>query len=158
MNGLNFKHISEIICVWNSVPDQKVWNPAAYEQMREGPAMAKICYTLIIYLTLLWSPLHGFKVLILRKFWVVHMFGNWDCHSHEMHVWKVVSLIIEFINKWAATWQNQQNDMYAQRRLRSAWVFAGHKRHFVGFVMRRLINQNGIVLTHQNKAMKVWMR
>ena len=36
MNGLNFKHISEIICVWNSVPDQKVWNPAAYEHMREG--------------------------------------------------------------------------------------------------------------------------
>ena len=25
---------------------------------------------------------------------------------------------------WAATWQNQQNDMCAQRRLRSAWASA----------------------------------
>ena len=28
------------------------------------------------------------------------------------------------INKWACTWQNQQNDMCTQRRLRSAWASA----------------------------------
>ena len=32
-------------------------------------------------------------------------------------------------NKWAAAWQNQQNDMCAQRRLRSA----GRTCYFVGF-------------------------
>ena len=54
-------------------------------------------------------------------------------------------------NKWVAAWQNQQNDLCAQRRLRSAWasaqsgriprliwVFAGRTCWFVGFVMRRL--------------------
>ena len=29
-----------------------------------------------------------------------------------------------FKDKWAASWQNQQNDMSAKRRLRSAWSFA----------------------------------
>ena len=48
---------------------------------------------------------------------------------------------------WAAAWQNQQNDLCAQRRLRSAWasaqlmwVFAGHPGNFVGFVMQQLIS------------------
>ena len=29
---------------------------------------------------------------------------------------------ILYFNKWAATWQNQENGMCAQRRLRSAWM------------------------------------
>ena len=63
-------------------------------------------------------------------------------------------------HKWAAAWQNQQTNLCAQRRLRSAWarvlhadsegsdhtvwlpslirVFAGHTGHFVGFVALRL--------------------
>ena len=44
-------------------------------------------------------------------------------------------------NRWAAARQNQQNDMCAQRRLRSTWlisVFAERKCRFVGFVLRRL--------------------
>ena len=28
------------------------------------------------------------------------------------------------INTWAASWQNQQNGMWAQQRLRSAWASA----------------------------------
>ena len=43
---------------------------------------------------------------------------------------------------WAASWQNQQNDMCAQRRLRSAQADLSHRwahSHFVGFVTRRLI-------------------
>ena len=63
---------------------------------------------------------------------------------------------INFI--WAASWQNQQNGMCTQRRLRSAWASLSAQRrlwsdwadaqadlslrwahsHFVGFVMRRL--------------------
>ena len=27
------------------------------------------------------------------------------------------------VNIWTTAWQNQQNDMCAQRRLRSAWAF-----------------------------------
>ena len=34
-------------------------------------------------------------------------FQHSQLHSHEI---------------WAASWQNQQNGMYAQRRLRSAWA------------------------------------
>ena len=64
--------------------------------------------------------------------------------------------------KWAAARQNQQNDLWAQQRLRSAWASAqsdqslccpheetlgpqlptqrtaGYTDHFVGFVLRRL--------------------
>ena len=44
---------------------------------------------------------------------------------------------LQFI--WATSWQNQQNDLCAQRRLRSVWSSApGRKGHLVGFVMRRL--------------------
>ena len=32
--------------------------------------------------------------------------------------------------KWAASWQNQQNDLCAQRRLRSAWVSAQSDQSF----------------------------
>ena len=32
--------------------------------------------------------------------------------------------------KWAASWQNQQNGMCAQRRLRSAWASAQSDQHF----------------------------
>ena len=51
-------------------------------------------------------------------------------------------------NIWAATWQNQQYNLCAQWRLRSAWAStksdqslycAGCTNCFVGFVMRRLI-------------------
>ena len=70
--------------------------------------------------------------------------------------------VINFV--WAASWQNLQNEMCGQQRLRSAWVsawvlsypsstaktqislgiqligiFAGCTDHFVGFVMRWLI-------------------
>ena len=49
------------------------------------------------------------------------------------------------IMKWAASWQTQQNGIWAQQRLRSAWASAqvdfslrwGHS-HFVGFVMKWL--------------------
>ena len=65
--------------------------------------------------------------------------------------------VMFFVYIWACTWQNQQNDLCTQRRLRSAWasaqsdqglccpheealvwVFTGDTGHFVGFVMRRL--------------------
>ena len=56
----------------------------------------------------------------------------------------VCFLCIYFESIWAATWQNQQNGMCAQRRLRSAWASAyaqpdlslrwAHS-HFVGLVM-----------------------
>ena len=55
--------------------------------------------------------------------------------------------IVRFI--WAASWQNQQNGMCTQQRLRSAWANAQSAQadlslclahsHFVGFVMRPLI-------------------
>ena len=32
------------------------------------------------------------------------------------------NLLVPYSNIWAAAWQNQQNDMCAQRRLRSAWA------------------------------------
>ena len=32
--------------------------------------------------------------------------------------------------KWAAAWQNQQNDLCAQRRLRSAWASAQSDQSF----------------------------
>ena len=38
-------------------------------------------------------------------------------HSVHPHSWSVFA-------QWAASWQNQQNDMCAQRRLRSAWASA----------------------------------
>ena len=43
--------------------------------------------------------------------------------------WKIAVMIfkfeqLSFIEIWAATWQNQQNGMCAQQRLRSAWASA----------------------------------
>ena len=38
--------------------------------------------------------------------------------STQLHIW----LICFWTGYWAAAWQNQQNDMCAQRRLRSAWA------------------------------------
>ena len=35
-----------------------------------------------------------------------------------------VSKFFRFLHKWAAAWQNQQNDLCAQRRLGSAWADA----------------------------------
>ena len=37
---------------------------------------------------------------------------------------QVVHLATTSLIFWAASWQNQQNDLCAQRRLRSAWAFA----------------------------------
>ena len=36
--------------------------------------------------------------------------------------WKTVSLCDLAIQIWATSWQNQQNDLCAQRRLRLAWA------------------------------------
>ena len=36
----------------------------------------------------------------------------------------IIIIFIYRIIKWAGAWQNQQNDLWAQRWLRSAWVFA----------------------------------
>ena len=56
-----------------------------------------------------------------------------------------VGLINHCKEKWAASWQNQQNGMCTLRRLRLAgrmpkliWVFSGRTSHFVVFVVRRL--------------------
>ena len=41
----------------------------------------------------------------------------------QNHGWHLLHKGWQFLN-WAATWQNQQNGMCAQRRLRSAWASA----------------------------------
>ena len=64
----------------------------------------------------------------------------WIKQESEILISCVISLLPkDFIHrtKWAASWQNQQNDRCAKRRLRSAWpselmwVFAGPACHFV---------------------------
>ena len=79
------------------------------------------------------------------------------------------------MNKWAASWQNQQNDLCAQRRLRcpvwseslqcAQWearligVFAGRKGHFVGFVKRRLKcerDNKKLILENQHRI-SIWV-
>ena len=56
---------------------------------------------------------------------------------------------------WAASWQNQQKGMCAQRRLRSARASAGGTDHFVCFVVRRLIWLIGLPCNSQNVL--VWL-
>ena len=53
------------------------------------------------------------------------IFGSGDTGDHTVNktVWNIDYPIIECI-PWATTWQNQQNDMYAQRSHRSAWTSA----------------------------------
>ena len=71
------------------------------------------------------------KIFYMKISFNLHTFSTWN----ECHSWK----------NWAASWQNQQNGMCTQRRLRSAWASAqadlsrrwAHS-HFIGFDMRRL--------------------
>ena len=61
---------------------------------------------------------------------MVHQLHNFQINSHEYKkVYIVLRQTLDFMNiyifhKWAASWQNQQNGMCAQRRLRSAWASA----------------------------------
>ena len=88
------------------------------------------------------------KVNILKWYTVCYFFIL-DDYSFYSKVSRYNPCSWNFI--WAASWQNQQNGMCAQQRLRSAWasgqpgmprliwVYAGRTRcHVVGFVMRRL--------------------
>ena len=89
---------------------------------------------------------------------------DWDQTVHGLHwlpvnytVWILVYLQQLFkVSKWAASWQNQQNDLCTQQRLGSAWASGQSDQsllsayaqadlnlhwvhsHFVGFVMRQL--------------------
>ena len=47
---------------------------------------------------------------------------NFQCTS-SLHVNAGSAELVSTV-KWAETWQNQQNDLYAQRRLRLAWASA----------------------------------
>ena len=38
----------------------------------------------------------------------------------DLEMWKIAVIILK--EKWAASWQNQRNDISAHRRLRSAWA------------------------------------
>ena len=62
----------------------------------------------------------------------------WRQLSPEFYPWSECTT-------WASSWQNKQNGLYAQRRLRSAWwmprliwVFAGRTGQFGGFDTSRL--------------------
>ena len=46
------------------------------------------------------------------------------CVDITKYSWKGRKIIIQLKTMWVATWQNQQNTMCAQRRLRSAWASA----------------------------------
>ena len=92
----------------------------------------------------------------------------------------VIHLNLDESVLWAAAWPNQQNDLCAQWRLRSAWtstqsdqslhcphekawvlsyrliwVFAGCTCHFVGFVMRRL---NSVLDSNMTNTVHTAMR
>ena len=47
-----------------------------------------------------------------------------------MHIYIASKKERKYFDIWAASWQNQQNGMYAQRRLRSAWAFAQSDESF----------------------------
>ena len=49
--------------------------------------------------------------------------SGWSCWHHETITLSHTVPVVK-TNKWAAPWQNQQNDLCTQRRLRSAWASA----------------------------------
>ena len=62
-------------------------------------------------------------LLIAMPIWVPKYVVSFCWHgyvvAHALHNQFDLSL---FINNWAASWQNQQNGMCTQRRIRSAWA------------------------------------
>ena len=56
-----------------------------------------------------------------KMFWLV---AQHEVQSSIINLQQIILLYVSKINKWASSWQNQQNDLCAQRRLRSAWASA----------------------------------
>ena len=58
-----------------------------------------------------------------RKYWLITQ----EAVAPSRHDWKIVDWDVKpqhKQHKWAVSWQNQQNGMWAQRRLGSAWASA----------------------------------
>ena len=55
--------------------------------------------------------------------WLINRFQKLCLDKKSYRSVSCFSADVKKIMKWAASWQNQQNDKCAQRRLRSAWAF-----------------------------------
>ena len=70
----------------------------------------------------------GFYIECIKRFQV---FWTWQTADRGMTEWHICHETVGSFQKsdievlfWAAAWKNQQNDLYAQRTLRSAWASA----------------------------------
>ena len=78
----------------------------------------------------LWSQMTGALVVFeqthKKRDLSIWQFLSLACPATQF--WRMYRLVWAFAvyqcDKWAATWQNQQNGMCAQRRLKSAWASA----------------------------------
>ena len=74
------------------------------------------------HLSLHWAHTHFVGFVMSRLIFHAHL-HIFNIVASKVHVFNcLLTFLQRWINNWAASWQNQQNGMHVQQRLRSTWA------------------------------------